>query len=103
MYLRAGAAQPALKAGERSHVEDATRARRRDHDRPACPDGRTDVHHVAYWFDNAQDVLRACDILRENEIVADQGPCKHGVSQAFFTYVRHPQAGTGSSCSATDI
>ncbi|MEK3935878.1 VOC family protein [Sporosarcina sp. FSL W7-1349] len=51
------------------------------------------LHHVAYWLDNAQDVLRACDILRENGITPDQGPGKHGVSQAFFTYVQDPGSG----------
>lgn len=61
----------------------------------ADPHAPTDarMHHVAYWLDNAQDVLRACDILRENGIVPDQGPGKHGVSQAFFTYVRDPASG----------
>lgn len=51
------------------------------------------MHHVAYWLDNAQDVLHACDILRESGIIPDQGPGKHGVSQAFFTYVRDPASG----------
>ncbi|MEK3934907.1 VOC family protein [Sporosarcina sp. FSL W7-1349] len=51
------------------------------------------LHHVAYWLDNAQDVLRACDILRENGIVPDSGPGKHGISQALFTYVRDPGSG----------
>ncbi len=51
------------------------------------------LHHVAYWLDNAQDVLRACDILREHGIVPDQGPGKHGISQALFTYVRDPGSG----------
>jgi len=50
-------------------------------------------HHVAYWLDNAQDVLRACDILREYGIIPDQGPGKHGVSQALFTYVKDPGSG----------
>lgn len=51
------------------------------------------LHHVAYWLDNAQDVLRACDILREHRIIPDQGPGKHGISQALFTYVRDPASG----------
>lgn len=51
------------------------------------------LHHVAYWLDNAQDVLRACDILREHGIMPDQGPGKHGVSQALFAYVRDPGSG----------
>lgn len=51
------------------------------------------LHHIAYWLDNAQDVLRACDILREHGIKPDQGPGKHGISQALFTYVRDPASG----------
>ena len=26
------------------------------------------IHHISYWLDNAQDLLRAADILKENEI-----------------------------------
>lgn len=51
------------------------------------------LHHISYWLDNAQDVLRALDILLENGIVADQGPGKHGVTQALFTYVKDPGSG----------
>ncbi|MGA6205644.1 VOC family protein [Nocardia testacea] len=51
------------------------------------------MHHVAYWLDNAQDLLRAADILAEHGITPDQGPGKHGVSQAFFLYVRDPGSG----------
>lgn len=51
------------------------------------------LHHVAYWLDNAQDVLRACDILVEHGIKPDLGPGKHGISQALFTYVRDPGSG----------
>lgn len=51
------------------------------------------LHHIAYWLDNAQDVLRAADILVEAGIKPDQGPGKHGVSQAFFLYVRDPGSG----------
>ncbi|TQS88950.1 2,3-dihydroxybiphenyl 1,2-dioxygenase [Arthrobacter sp. TS-15] len=51
------------------------------------------LHHVAFWLDNASDVLRAADILVEAGIVPDQGPGKHGVSQAVFLYVRDPGSG----------
>lgn len=50
-------------------------------------------HHVAYYLDNWQDVLRGLDILREHGIVVDHGPGRHGISQAFFTYVRDPGSG----------
>ena len=51
------------------------------------------MHHLAYWLDNAQDVLRASDILVEAGFALDQGPGKHGVSQAMFLYVRDPGSG----------
>lgn len=51
------------------------------------------MHHLAFWLDNAQDVLRAADIVVEAGIRPDQGPGKHGVSQAMFLYVRDPGSG----------
>ncbi|MBO0704862.1 MAG: VOC family protein [Candidatus Dormibacteraeota bacterium] len=51
------------------------------------------LHHLAYWLDNAQDVLRGADILVEAGVKPDQGPGKHGASQAFFLYVRDPGSG----------
>ncbi|MGG1663493.1 VOC family protein [Brevibacillus sp. NRS-1366] len=49
-------------------------------------------HHLAYWLDNSQDVLRACDILRENGIEF-HGPGKHGITQALYAYVLDPGSG----------
>lgn len=51
------------------------------------------MHHLAFWLDNAQDVLRAADLCVEAGIKPDQGPGKHGVSQAMFLYVRDPGSG----------
>jgi biphenyl-2,3-diol 1,2-dioxygenase len=50
-------------------------------------------HHVAYFFDNWQDVLRAADICREANVQIDLGPARHGISQAMFCYVRDPGSG----------
>jgi catechol 2,3-dioxygenase len=50
-------------------------------------------HHVGYYLDDAQDVLRAADILRENGIHIDGGPGRHGISQAIFAYARDPGSG----------
>ncbi|PFO03321.1 2,3-dihydroxybiphenyl 1,2-dioxygenase [Bacillus sp. AFS076308] len=47
------------------------------------------LHHLAYWFDNAQDILRAADILSEYGIEF-VGPGKHGISQAIYLYVKDP-------------
>ncbi len=51
-----------------------------------------EMHHIAYWLDNSQDLLRAADILCENE-VGFVGPGKHGISQAMFIYVKDPGSG----------
>lgn len=52
----------------------------------------SDLHHFSYWLDNAQDILRAADILREQG-VEFVGPGKHGISQALYIYVQDPGSG----------
>ena len=51
------------------------------------------LHHISYWLNDSQDILRAADILKENGLQFI-GPGKHGVSQAIYLYVMDP----GSSC-----
>ena len=51
-----------------------------------------EVHHISYWLDNAQDLLRAADILKENGIHF-KGPGKHGISQAMYIYAIDPGSG----------
>jgi catechol 2,3 dioxygenase len=51
-----------------------------------------EIHHFSYWSDNAQDILRAADILAENNIPF-VGPGKHGISQALYVYVMDPGSG----------
>lgn len=51
-----------------------------------------EVHHIAYWLDNAQDLLRAADILKEHGIFF-KGPGKHGISQAMYIYAIDPGSG----------
>lgn len=58
---------------------------------PAQQQGR--FHHIAYYLDNSQDILRAMDILAEHGIRPDLGPGRHGISQATFCYVRDPGSG----------
>ncbi|WP_138416358.1 VOC family protein [Aquibacillus sediminis] len=50
------------------------------------------IHHISYWLDDAQDLLRAADILSENGI-SFKGPGKHGISQAMYIYVEDPGSG----------
>ncbi|WP_419959200.1 VOC family protein [Psychrobacillus sp. BM2] len=58
------------------------------------PEAKTpnQLHHIAYWLDNAQDLLRAADILSE-EGIKFIGPGKHGISQAIYLYVVDPGSG----------
>ena len=51
-----------------------------------------ELHHLSYWSDNAQDILRAADILKENGIEFI-GPGKHGISQAMYVYAIDPGSG----------
>lgn len=51
------------------------------------------LHHLSYYQDNFHDLLRGLDILLEHDITPDLGPGRHGISQAFFVYVRDPGSG----------
>lgn len=53
-------------------------------------DGRGRLHHLAYWVDNREDVLRAADIFLENGVYIETGPSKHAVTHGFFLYVYEP-------------
>jgi catechol 2,3-dioxygenase len=48
------------------------------------------LHHIAYWVDNREDVLRAADIYLENGIFIEFAPGKHAIAQGFFLYAREP-------------
>jgi len=48
------------------------------------------LHHVAFWVDNREDVLRAADLLVENGIRIEAGPSKHNNSQGFYLYSFEP-------------
>lgn len=52
--------------------------------------GRGRLHHISFWVDNREDVLRAADILSENGIAIETGPAKHNNSQAFYLYSFEP-------------
>jgi catechol 2,3-dioxygenase len=48
------------------------------------------LHHVSFWVDEREDVLRAADILSENRIFIEAGPAKHNNSQGFYLYSYEP-------------
>jgi catechol 2,3-dioxygenase len=47
-------------------------------------------HHLTYFMDSREDVLRAADILVENGTFIETGPHKHNIGQTFFLYFYEP-------------
>jgi catechol 2,3-dioxygenase len=60
-----------------AYTLDATRARGR-------------LHHLAYWVDNREDVLRAADVFLEHAVPIETGPSKHTITNGFFLYGFEP-------------
>jgi catechol 2,3-dioxygenase-like lactoylglutathione lyase family enzyme len=58
---------------------------------PSLRDGR--LHHISYIHQDRSDVLRAGEIMRDAGVQIDLAPGKHGISQAFFFYVKDPGSG----------
>lgn len=50
------------------------------------------LHHVGLYLENVMSVLRACDVLASMGMVdcIERGPGRHGLSNAFFLYLRDP-------------
>ena len=50
------------------------------------------LHHAAFWVQDQLSVLRACDILAAARMTdrIERGPGRHGLSNAFFLYLRDP-------------
>jgi catechol 2,3-dioxygenase len=50
------------------------------------------LHHFAFWIGEPAGVIRACDQLAAGGFAhtIERGPGRHGVSNAFFVYLRDP-------------
>jgi catechol 2,3-dioxygenase len=48
------------------------------------------LHHLAFWVDTREEVLRAADLFLENEVPIEAAPSKHAVAQGFFLYGFEP-------------
>ncbi len=57
------------------------------------------LHHVAFFVDQREDVLRAADIFLEHGIVMESGPHKHAIQQTFFLYTWEPGGNRIEICS----
>jgi catechol 2,3-dioxygenase len=50
-------------------------------------------HHLAYYLDNREDVLRGTDLLAEHGVAIEFGPVHHGIGQSLTVYARDPSSG----------
>jgi catechol 2,3-dioxygenase len=57
------------------------------------------LHHIAFFVDQREDVLRAADIFLEQGIVMESGPHKHAIQQTFFLYTWEPGGNRIEICS----
>ncbi len=50
------------------------------------------LHHFAYWAPSPMNVLHLCDVMASSGFLKnmERGPGRHGISNAFFLYVRDP-------------
>lgn len=50
------------------------------------------LHHVGLWTADVLDIIHACDVLATSGYLAnmERGPGRHGISNAFFLYIRDP-------------
>jgi catechol 2,3 dioxygenase len=79
-----------LASGQKSYDLTYTRDLTRTHGR---------LHHIAFFVDQREDVLRAADIFLEHGIVMESGPHKHAIQQTFFLYTWEPGGNRIEICS----
>ena len=50
------------------------------------------LHHIGVWTAGALDILHLCDVMATSGYLTnmERGPGRHGISNAFFLYVRDP-------------
>ena len=50
------------------------------------------LHHVGLWTAGVLDIIHICDVMATSGYLAnmERGPGRHGISNAFFLYVRDP-------------
>ncbi|MCK9906434.1 VOC family protein, partial [Frankia sp. Cpl3] len=50
------------------------------------------LHHIGFWLPDPLSLIHACDVLASMGYghVIERGPGRHGLSNAFFLYLRDP-------------
>jgi catechol 2,3-dioxygenase len=54
------------------------------------PDAPARLHHVAFWVDTREEVLRAADIFSDHQVSIEVAPAQHGIGASFFLYAFEP-------------
>jgi len=62
-----------------------------------APRGR--LHHLAFWVDSREDVLRAADLFNDACVPIEAGPSRHIPIQGFYLYTREPGGNRIEVCS----
>lgn len=48
------------------------------------------VHHIAFWVDHPEDLVRTADLMTENGSPIEYGPSIHGIGEQHYLYFREP-------------
>jgi catechol 2,3-dioxygenase len=50
------------------------------------------LHHIGLWTANVLDIIHICDVMATSGYLSnmERGPGRHGISNAFFLYIRDP-------------
>jgi catechol 2,3-dioxygenase len=48
------------------------------------------LHHLAFWVDTREEVLRAADLFVDYDVPIEAAPSKHTIAQGFFLYGFEP-------------
>lgn len=48
------------------------------------------VHHIAFWVDHPEDLVRTADLMIENGVPIEYGPSVHGIGEQHYLYFREP-------------
>ena len=48
------------------------------------------LHHLAFWVDTREEVLRAADVFLDTDVHIEAAPSKHAIAQGFFLYGYEP-------------
>jgi catechol 2,3-dioxygenase len=48
------------------------------------------VHHIAFWVDHPEDLVRTADLMIEHNVGIEYGPSIHGIGEQHYLYFREP-------------